>query len=202
MNFSILSDFSDEDLNQMMNLGMKYSGEGSYADPADDMPAPWTGTIVNRDLCSGAEKYSTSNSKATSWASALIFAAETVLKKRGYDEPLSLSYVLQCLPYSQEIEPNDVTPSDIIAFVTEKGLMSEAVAGLLDENELCSANTPKFYFEVTKNDIPNKSGLMKFIAEGDPVIVLMALDLVRMKTVNDVTGDDIYTGATMRRNGP
>ena len=28
------------------------------------------------------------------------------------------------------------------------------------------------------------------------MIVLMALDLVRMKTVNDVTGDDIYTGAT------
>ena len=49
---------------------------------------------------------------------------------------------------------------------------------------------------MTKNDIPNKSGLMNFIADGDPVIVLMALDLVRLKTVNDVTGDAIYTGAT------
>ena len=196
MSFSILSDFSDEDLNRMMNLGVKYSGEGSYADPEDNVPEAWTGTIISRDLCTGAEEYSSSNSNSTSWASALILAAETALKNGGYDEPLSLTYVIECLPLSQEIEPNDVSPSDMITFVTEKGLMSEAVASQLSPEELCSANTPKFYFDVTKNDIPNKSGLMKFAAEGDPVIVLMALDLVRLKTVNDVTGDNIYTGAT------
>ena len=105
----------------------------------------------------------------------MILAAETALRNENYDEKLSLSYVLQCLPETQEIQPNDVTPSDIISFVTEKGLMSEAVAGLLNENELCSANTPKFYFDITRNDIPNKSGLMNFIAEGNPVIVLMGL---------------------------
>ena len=37
---------------------------------------------------------------------------------------------------------------------------------------------------------------MNFVAEGNPVIVLMALDLIRLKTVNDVAGDAIYTGAT------
>ena len=120
MSFSILSDFSDEDLNRMMNLGVKYSGEGSYADPEDNVPEPWTGTIINRDLCTGAEKYSSSNSNSTSWASALILAAETALKNGGYDEPLSLTYVIECLPLSQEIEPNDVSPSDMITFVTER----------------------------------------------------------------------------------
>ena len=84
-------------------------------------------------MCSGAEKYSISNSNSSSWASALILAAETALRNENYDEKLSLSYVLQCLPETQEIQPNDVTPSDIISFVTEKGLMSEAVAGLLNE---------------------------------------------------------------------
>ena len=95
-------------------------------------------------------------------------------------------------------DEDDVYPSDIIEFVTEKGLMSEAVSNFLKQEgeDICSSNTPKFYFNVTRNDIPNKSGLMKFIAEGDPVIVLMALDLIRLKTVNDVTGDAIYTGAT------
>ena len=29
MNFSILSDFSDEDLEKMMDMGVKYSGQGS-----------------------------------------------------------------------------------------------------------------------------------------------------------------------------
>ena len=194
MNFSILSDFTNEDLEQLMTLGITYSREGSYADPEDITIESKSVNIISRDLCSGAEKYSISNSNSSSWASALILAAETALRNENYDEKLSLSYVLQCLPETQEIQPNDVTPSDIISFVTEKGLMSEAVAGLLNENELCSANTPKFYFDITRNDIPNKSGLMNFIAEGNPVIVLMALDLIRMKTVNDVTGDDIYTG--------
>ena len=197
MNFSILSDFSDEDLEKMMDLGVKYSGEGSYAEPESISTSSWSNMyVVSRDMCAGAETYSAPNSHSTSWASALVLAAEAALRKEGYVESLSLPYVLKCLPESQEIEPSEVAPLDIITFVTEKGLMSEAVAGLLNENELCSADVPKFYFDVTKNDIPNKSGLMNFIADGDPVIVLMALDLIRLKTVNDVTGDAIYTGAT------
>ena len=196
MSFSILSDFSDEDLEKQMNLGVTYSGEGSYADPEEDAPESWSGDIVGRDMCTGAEEYSVSHPNSTSWASALIFAAEAALRKEGINERLSLQYIMKCLLESQEIQSNDVTPSDMIAFVRERGLMDEAVASQLSPEELCSASAPKFYFDVTRNDIPNKSGLMKFVAEGDPVIVLMALDLVRMKTVNDVTGDDIYTGAT------
>ena len=32
MNFSILSDFNDDDLDKMMDLEIKYSGEGSYVE--------------------------------------------------------------------------------------------------------------------------------------------------------------------------
>ena len=82
MNFSILSDFSDEDLEKMMDLGVKYSGEGSYAEP-ESTPAPsWPNEyVVGRDLCEGTEKYSVSNSDSTSWASALVLAAEAALRK-------------------------------------------------------------------------------------------------------------------------
>ena len=197
MNFSILSDFSDDDLDRMMNLGVQYSGEGSFADPENITLPFWSRDyIVGRDLLVGTDKYCTSNSNSTSWASALILAAEAALKKEGYDEKFSFHYVAKCLPESQEVDFQDVSPSDMIEFITEKGLMSETVASLLSEDELCSVTTPKFYFDVLRNDIPNKSGLMNFVAEGDPVIVLMALDLIRLKTVNDVTGDAIYTGAT------
>ena len=195
MRFSILSDFSDDDLNSLMDLGVTYSGYGSYTEGEEIQTPTWTGNIISRDLCAGAEQYSTSNSNSTSWASALIMAAENALIKAGYNEQLSLPYVLKCLPESQEIGPNEVTPSDIMTFVSEKGLMSEAVATQLQREEYCSASVPKYYFEFTRNDIPNKSGLMNFIGEGNPVMVLLALDLVRLKTVNDVTGDDIYTGA-------
>ena len=197
MNFSILSDFSDEDLEKMMDLGVKYSGEGSYAEPESISTPSWSNMhVVSRDMCAGAETYSAPNSHSTSWASALVLAAEAALRKEGYDTRFSLPYVLNCLKESQEVEFNEVSPSDIIEFAREKGLVTEESVKDIPENELCSADVPKFYFDVTKNDIPNKSGLMNFVAEGDPVIVLMALDLIRLKTVNDVTGDAIYTGAT------
>ena len=38
--------------------------------------------------------------------------------------------------------------------------------------------------------------MKNLVAEKNPVVVLMALDLVRLRTANDVTGDDIYTGDT------
>ena len=198
MNFSILSDFNDDDLNKMMDLGVKYSNMGSYAEPEDIGSASWSGSVIGRDLCAGAEKYSISHSDSTSWASALVMAAEAALRKEGYDAKFSFPYVLKCLPESQEVELNDVSPSDIIEFARVKGLMTEAEAEelMIQEADLCAAITSKFYFDIVKNDIPNMSGLMNFIAEGNPVMVLMALDLVRLKTVNDVTGDDIYTGAT------
>ena len=170
MSFSILSDFSDEDLDKQMTLGVTYSGEGSFAEPVDDVPVSWSGNIVSRDLCIEAEEYSISHPKATSWASDLIIAAETALKRANIKENLYLPYIIKCLPESQKVEPNDVTPADIIGFVTEKGLMSETVGNsIFNKDELCSAMAPKFYFDVTRNDIPNKSGLMKFAAEGDPV---------------------------------
>ena len=198
MSFSILSDFGDEDLEKQMNLGVTYSGVGSYTEPEPITFESLTDkNVVARDICVGAEKYSTSNSNSTSWASALIIAAEAALKQAGFNEPLSLPYVLKCLPESLEIEPNEITPSDIAHFVTEVGLIDENIASVLVTNhkDLCSADAPKFYFDVTRNDVPNKSGLMNFMAEGNPVIVLMALNLIRLKTVNNVTEDAIYTGA-------
>ena len=59
---------------------------------------------------------------------------------------------------------------------------------------LKSANV---YVRHAEEEVIGKSAYVKnFIAERNPVIVLMALDLVRLRTVNSVTASDIYTGAT------
>ena len=82
MNFSILSDFSDEDLEKMMDLGVKYSGEGSYAEPESISMPSWSNMyVVSRDMCEeGTKLYSAPNSHSTSWASALVLAAEAALR--------------------------------------------------------------------------------------------------------------------------
>ena len=137
-----------------MDLGVKYSGEGSYAEPESISTTSWSnmhvvsrdmceeGTklysesisttswsnmhVVSRDMCEeGTKLYSAPNSFSTSWASALVLAAEAVLRKEGYDTHFSLPYVLNCLKESQEVEFNEVAPSDMIAFAREKGLVTE-----------------------------------------------------------------------------
>ena len=74
--------------------------------------------------------------------------------------------------------------------------MTEADANLLDSSDLCTNDVlPKYHFQVTQIDVPNKSGLMNLVVEGNPVVSLLALDLFRLRVTNHVTGDYIYTGA-------
>ena len=74
--------------------------------------------------------------------------------------------------------------------------MTEEDANLLDSDNLCTDEVfPKYHFKVEQINIPNKGGLMNMVAEGNPVVTLLALDLFRLRVTNDVTGDYIYTGA-------
>ena len=195
VDFSILSDFSEEDLEGLMDLGIKYSGQISYAEPEEVFPPSYQVDWTPRSLCEGFGNYSTSHGIATSWATSIIMAAEASLQM-SEDVKLSLKYVLKCLPEYHEEKPNDVTPADILRFVTDNGLISEEDALYLDDSELCSDETStKYFFEVNQNIVPNRSGLKNLTAEGDPVIVLMAIDLNRLRTTNNVTGNFTFTGA-------
>ena len=198
IDFSILSDFDDEDLKGLMDIGTKYSGLGSDTDAVTVKNETFSATISTRDLCEGFEDYSKSNATATSWATAVITAAESAyLKKEGSSIKFSLKHLLTCLPLSSGLEPNKLTNSDIYRFITDTGLMTEDDANLLDSDNLCTDDVfPKYHFQVTQIDVPNKGGLMNLVAEGNPVVTLLALDLLRLRVTNDVTGDYIYTGAT------
>ena len=197
MGFSILSDFKEEDLRDMMDLGVKYSGEGSFAEPAETVASPIMNAFYVRDLCENFRNHSVSNPVATSWASAAIIAAEAALQQSGSYEKLSYYYLYHCLLSSTEVSPNNVSPSSIIRFLSENGLKRESE---VDTNEplesICTVLDSNIRFEAVYGDLPNSSGLKNLVAEKNPVVVLMALDLVRLRTANAVTGDDIYTGAT------
>ena len=180
----------------MMDIGEKYSHMGSYYLPDNITESTWKGDYIASDLCPGFESYSTSSSNSTSWASAIVHAAEYAFSKAGYEERFSLKYVLKCLPEFSEAQPNEIRTSDIISFIAENGLMTDRVASSLSEDDLCSSTANNYKFDVIRNDVPNESGLKNFANEGNPVIVLLALDLLRLQTVNNVTGTDIYRGAT------
>ena len=195
VDYSILSDFKPSDLEQMMDLGVKYSGSGSYFEPVEITNETFVQDYVTRDLCCGLSEYSISNSVSTSWATATIAAAEAALKAVGRQDMLSVSYLLKCLPELYEIRPNDVTSNDIIQFVKEYGLISLSMSMHLGEDELCTASVFSYKFDFSRPEVPNKSGLMNLVAEGDPVVVLMALDLLRLRFVTDSGEDKIFTGA-------
>ena len=195
VDYSILSDFKPSDLEQMMDLGVKYSGSGSYFEPVEITNETFVQDYVTRDLCCGLSEYSISNSVSTSWATATIAAAEAALKAVGRQDMLSVSYLLKCLPELYEIRPNDVTSNDIIQFVKEYGLISLSMAMHLGEDELCTASVFSYKFDFSRPEVPNKSGLMNLVAEGDPVVVLMALDLLRLRFVKNSGEDKIFTGA-------
>ena len=180
-----------------MDIGTEYLRHGSYADPVDIHEESFSAEITTRDFCNGFEGYSMSSAVATSWATAVITAAESAyLKKQGTSIKFSLKHLLTCLPFSSGLEPNNITNYDIYRFITETGLMTEADANLLDSSDLCTNDVlPKYHFQVTQIDVPNKSGLMNLVVEGNPVVSLLALDLFRLRVTNHVTGDYIYTGA-------
>ena len=197
VDFSVLSDFADKDLQGLMDIGTEYLRHGSYADPVDIHEESFSAEITTRDFCNGFEGYSMSSAVATSWATAVITAAESAYsKKQGTSIKFSLKHLLTCLPFSSGLEPNNITNYDIYRFITETGLMTEADANLLDSSDLCTNDVlPKYHFQVTQIDVPNKSGLMNLVVEGNPVVSLLALDLFRLRVTNHVTGDYIYTGA-------
>ena len=196
MDLSILSDFNEDDLNEMMDLSKTYTGDGSDVDP---VPVKHKGDYENPDfvvsnMCDGYEGLSKSNPHPISWATAIISAAETSLRKEGITDELSLDYLETCLLKNMEIEDRNVTDVMIQLFVHEYGLMTKEVYNNIDKEYLCQDTSANYRFTTEALSDINKSGLMNMIYSGDPVIALMALDLNSLRTVHSDV-DHIYKGA-------
>ena len=155
MSFSILSDFQEDDLQEMMDLGVKYSGQGSFAEPAGMVASPIMNNFYVRDMCDNFRNHSISNPVATSWASAAIIAAEAALQQSGNYEKLSFYCLYHYLLRSMEMSLSNVSPSSIIRFLSENGLKRESeinTSNLLDE--ICSVLDSNIRFDVYKTIFP------------------------------------------------
>ena len=195
MDLSILSDFDEDDLKEMMDLSKTYTGDGSSFDP---VPVKHEGDYENPDfvvsnMCDGFESLSRSNTRPISWATAIISAAETSLRKEGITDELSLAYLETCLPQNMETDDRNVTDVMIQMFLHDYGLMTKEVYDNIDKERLCQDTSANYRFTTEALSDINKSGLMNMIYSGDPVIALMALDLNSLRTVHSDV-EHIYKG--------
>ena len=207
--FSILSDFAEDTLDNLMDLSaLTYSGLGSYYDGAnlDDLEAQthdvhWT--TMDRVFDDDADvPYSLAKNFAgltkaevgysTSWATVTIKAAEQALKNKGIDETLSWRHFYECI-FSDDTDNSykkeGVLPKDIIEFIREKGLVAER--DVMSDGIDCSKEYEHTYlFNVQETEGPNKYSLMNLVHSENPTMVLMAIDLHKIKFVADMREDE------------
>ena len=188
---SIYADFSEDDLEKMMELKINYSNLGSYADPIIPAKKEFDYALPSRAFSKEDHpdlvKYSTSNTCAISWATATIAAAEKVLADRGTPVELSLEYLLDC--YEDEMKESycdGVSMADLSSFLSTRGLMSEVEAKRLGENKCTDESTHVFFFESTRVEAPNRGGLMDLVASEKPTLSLMSLNLLRLRYTDNM----------------
>ena len=204
--FTILSDFTKDTLDQLMDQSaLVYAGLGSYYDGAthegEEKELTWTtmdrvfedAEDVPYSLAKNFEGV-TEAGQSTSWATTTIKAAEKALEfGKVPGVKLSWRYLFECI-YGDN--PDDsykkegVPPKDIIEFIREKGLVTEDAIiahGSID----CGYNYENaFLFNVEEAEGPNKYALMNLIDTENPTIVLMAIDLHKIKYVANMTNEE------------
>ncbi|KAK8826471.1 hypothetical protein WA577_001399 [Blastocystis sp. JDR] len=203
MEFTMLSDFSEEDLTGVMDVKQKHSRRGSYYEPieaTEDAVEP-TFTTMDRDFCSeDAElrEYAKPNNCSLSWVTMIVNAGERALAMIGGSEKLSAAFVKKC--YTEGDACNGLGMAEIAEGLKKIGLVSETEANrvLEERGNLCSIPQSKhFTFKVLKAEGPNRGGLMNLIGEGNPVLTLLSIDLNRLRFVKDMREEDVTLSGTV-----
>ncbi|KAM7454172.1 hypothetical protein BLSTO_05072 [Blastocystis sp. subtype 1] len=143
MEFTMLSDFSEEDLTGVMDVEQKHSGRGSYYEPieaTEDAVEPAFSTM-DRDFCSeDAElrEYAKPNACSLSWVTMIVNAGEGALAMIGGNEKLSAAFVMEC--YAKGDVCNGLGMAEIAENLKKIGLVSETEANRVLEKrgDLCS----------------------------------------------------------------
>lgn len=170
-----------------MDLSTKYTGVGSYHDPIDANEPMYSYNlnprVLNKEDHPTLIQYASNHNCAISWATATIAAAEQALLNEGIHDPLSLEYLLQC--YVEEMEEDicsGVLMTDLQYFISKNGLISESEALRLKDSNMCTDPSAVSYkFTTRRPTSANRGGLMNLIAESNPTIALMSLDLKRLR---------------------
>ncbi|KAK8821806.1 hypothetical protein WA556_002251 [Blastocystis sp. ATCC 50177/Nand II] len=203
MEFTMLSDFSEDDLDEVMDVEQKHSGRGSYYEPieAKEEAVEPAFTTMDRDFCSeDAElrEYAKPNDCSLSWVTMIVNAGERALAMIGGSEKLSAAFVKEC--YTEGDACNGLGMADIAEGLKKIGLVTEREANrVLEEGgNLCSIPQSKhFTFKVLKAEGPNRGGLMNLIGEGNPVLTLLSINLNRLRFVKDMREEDVTLSGTV-----
>ena len=95
-------DWSDDDLSSLGDLDIHYSGVSSVYDEVYPEKSEFSVSIPSRSFCTDSLlSYSVPNNCSTSWATAIVRAAEAAMND---SVKLSVNQVLRCLPEYAEVD--------------------------------------------------------------------------------------------------
>ena len=209
LQLSFLSDFFEEEVEELFSIAPEYSGEATLCETVyDELESEVSLEIPTRDLkdaltdVAGPEK----KNCTTSWATQAIRVAEYAYQKKGYEgATFSVRYLYQCMTAEYGGEGDDgcngFINNDIYSFIEDHGLMTEEKANeLIEEGKnLCDPENEadNIKFHADKLTCSNKYTLMKELSDEKPMVVLLALDGNRARHIRDISAEDDapYTGA-------
>ena len=175
-------DWSDDDLRSLGNLDIHYSGVSSEYEEVHPRIGEYTSTIQSRSFCTDSLfSYSVPNNCSTSWATAIVRAAEAAMND---SVKLSVNQVLRCLPEYAEVDGcRGVHPRMIREYLKEVGLVKESEFDTCDN---VNEHSPIQFTTVTPQP-PTAGGLMNLISSGKPVFAMVAVDLLKLRYVKDMS---------------
>ena len=182
---TVFMDWSDDDINKLEDTCMQYSGMVSLYDPIDVNNNEYTlpREPVNFDGESLKKASRVDSSRFLSWATSVIEAAYSITK-----EWFSIEQLINCVPQNEEIDGCECShPKNLATYLMEVGLLKEG------EFTTCNSVDPSktYHFTPVYPESPNAGGLMNLVAEGKPVIAVLALDLVKLRFVKEMSDDDM-----------
>ena len=202
MEFTMLTDFKAKDLTNMSDVEQKHTGKGSYYDPitpfADAVTPDYS--FRTRDFCSADSflaQYAASSSCSLSWITMIVNAGERALALKGIDEKLSAEFVRKC--YTKRDICRGLTMNEIYVNLNRVGLASESRVAS-ETGDICAIPKSEVYhFSTFRPEGPNRGGLMNLVKEGNPVLSLLSIDLLRLRYVKDMRdeGEDVTLSGTV-----
>ena len=202
MEFTMLTDFKAKDLTNMSDVEQKHTGKGSYYDPitpfADAVTPDYS--FRARDFCFAdpfLAQSAASSSCSLSWITMIVNAGERALALKGIDEKLSAEFVRKC--YTKRDICRGLTMNEIYVNLNRVGLASESRVAS-ETGDICAIPKSEVYhFSTFRPEGPNRGGLMNLVKEGNPVLSLLSIDLLRLRYVKDMRdeGEDVTLSGTV-----
>ena len=182
--FTALLDWTSDQLDELGDLSVKYSGMASIYEEIEMEEKERHVRIASRNFTELSEYNVPEKKCSTSWVTAVIEAAEAALENRV---KLSVKQLFECFPKEEGLDGcRGIHPSTLSLYLSETGLVSE--------NDFTSCEsieeTKRHRFTIVSPDAYNAGGLVSLIDEGDPVFVLVAIDLQKMRFVRDMSQAD------------